>query len=147
MNNVKLNGIIVDDSTIELAEFIKDASDFGINLHLCKDVEEFFNQLSYLSEIDLLVVDSVLSNAGIYTNSDTDYGRYTGLMVIKDIRNDRRKLKINNKIPIVILTNLRNDSIVNEFCKKYMPCIYVQKPVEAREFAKKLKAFNKECRN
>jgi len=45
---------------------------------------------------------------------------------------------------VVILTNLRNDSVVEKMQARYERCLYLEKPIMAREFNKRVRAFIRE---
>jgi len=73
------------------------------------------------NEIDLIILDMMMSTEQ-HLKEETDYGRRTGLYLLKEIR------KISKDIPIMVLTVVRNSSLRQE-TEKLGASPHLEKPI------------------
>lgn len=112
----------VDDDIKRISsyiDFLKQSSyDVILETDSSKVVLKFREKLQ---EIDLIILDMMMP-AEEQLKDETNYGRRTGLHLLKEIR------KLSTDVPIMILTVVRDPSLREETAK-YGASPYLEKPI------------------
>ena len=107
----------------------------GIEIIPVWNIEEIIPTFKkHIDDIGLIIVDLIIPNEDIYSDSDTNGGTTTGFKIIEDIQ------RINPNIPIIVLSIRRKDS-ANKLLLKYKIQKYVEKPIDTASIIEIIKGI------
>ena len=138
-------GLILDDAKSALQPYIDRLNKaYEFDIYFCGLLREAIDTLNSDkgAALNFLIIDAALACETFYTTEETNHGKFTGLCLIKDIRNG--KFIVNKNVPIVIFSNHRNDPEIIRFAERNTPCIVVNKLPFIKDFAKTLRDFIEE---
>ncbi len=90
---------------------------------------------SLIKDIDLVIVDLIMPPRDEFNKEETNGGSLTGAAVIKEIR------KIDNKIPIIIVSILKKDNLVSRFLETYKVADFIDKSSSTDDLILKIKSI------
>lgn len=114
--------LFVDDDAKRISSYVEYLDHSGYTTIVESDstrVLSIFNEKQ--NEIDLIILDMMMPTEH-HLKDETDYGRRTGLYLLKKIR------EISKDIAIMVLTVVR-DSSVREITEKLGGSPYLEKPI------------------
>ena len=110
---------------------------------LCFEVDfysnyvEGFNKIkTNTTNIDLVMLDVMMTRRELFSDKETDDGRLTGLLLYKKIREFYSGA-------ILIYTVLRDDSLIQKYIRNDYNVIYLTKPATEDEIISKIREMTK----
>ena len=122
-------GLWLEDSKKEISFILDRLAAKGYEIMFCRTISEALKYLKdpKYSDLEFLIIDSVLAHDGVYTDNETLNARYTGVRLIDDIRNNRSGLNVPDNIPILLITNVVKDEIIEKLLSKHINIVYLKK--------------------
>nr|MBC7245974.1 response regulator [Chloroflexota bacterium] len=109
----------VEDDSPDIAPVVRPLERAGYQIERFLTIKEALDNLDRLRECDLILLDIFVPRGAI----ERDYGRYTGLKLLQQIRN-----LYGIKKPVVVLSVLTEPKILKELKKQNVAAI-LRKPV------------------
>jgi DNA-binding NtrC family response regulator len=105
--------LLIDDDKLPMKYYTKalEESGFAVEHFVEPDGALKFMEKNK-TDIDMVVLDIMMPSGKTYKEKDTKMGLTTGLFLFKDIKS------IAPKVPVIVLTNVRNPETLNEFPKE-----------------------------
>ncbi len=113
--------LFIDDEKREMDSYVRELELSGYQVSFQKNVDaaiDFFE--GNFREIELLVLDIMMPPGEVFKNVDTEGGLTTGIHVYKRVRQRFPTL------PVVILTNVTDENIIESF-RKEAHCRFLSK--------------------
>ncbi len=128
--------LFVDDEKREMDSYVQELELSGYKVVFKKDADvalEFFEKS--LNEIDLVILDIMMSPGSSFKQMDTQMGLRTGIAFYKKIREKASEL------PVLIFTNVSDEKVSETFLKE-TKCQFLRKenylPFEVVDEVKKI---------
>lgn len=124
--------LFLDDDPKRMSSYVDFLEQNGYDTTLESDSSEAIKTVrERRNEIDLIVIDMMMPTEQRLKH-ETDYGRRTGLYLLKEIR------KISDDIPIIVLTVVRDSSLRKE-TEILGASPYLEKPIMPSRLEEEIK--------
>ena len=128
--------LLVDDNRLPMQYYVKALQQKGFTVKQCYKPDsalEFVEERA--SDFISIILDIMMPPGKIYKDKDTNEGLITGMLLLKTLR---EKLA---SIPIIILTNVKNPRMPDEFREDPLVCVMQKKdcpPFELVELVREM---------
>lgn len=123
--------LIVEDDIFSIQPIKDHLEIIGHHVTIAQDALEAFSQFSSQGEYDILLIDVMVAASGIFTDSETADGRYTGLKLLEVAKLHSKNQAVRNA-KVALITNWREEPQIDKIASKYDVTVF-RKPLSLEQ--------------
>jgi CheY-like chemotaxis protein len=101
--------LFIEDERLPMKYYIEELNRGGFIVKLFRTTDDTINFVRTKPDLDIVILDIMMLPGIQYKDYDTDDGLKTGIFLYEDI------IKLYPNIPLIVLTNVGNQSTLNYF--------------------------------